>query len=294
MTWFYSEKPGEGSSDKKGNRTYTRKFLVETDDSSLYAPDVWGLLPIVRYDPFPSDIEAVADTVRATPVSDQLFFWDVNYTYNTDASDEGNSANDQSANDQSVEPPDRPLIITPFATETEKPLPVDQDGVPILTAANQPFDPAPTTPVAIIGFKFSFYRDADFDDVTPIQTYLNKVNSAAFVIPYKLDMTLTFPAKSLKCTAYTPSIEKQNSEYWTKVEGEILYNPEGWNPLQILNAGTCYLSTIGPYPIMDPHGQPVQSPIPLGLDGLPLLPADSPVYLDFKQYAEVSFSSLLA
>lgn len=299
MSFAFFEMMGSGGSGEKGERTYKRVFKLFSTDNTLYPPDVWGLIPIFRYDPYPADEEAVAVKVDVQVISDEQLWWEVTYDYKTEEADEGNTEQDRDANDQSTDPPDRPWVIDFDSTQTTRLLgPKDLDDNDVTNSCGVPFDPVPEVPSDNIIINITAYRDLDgFDSIAKIKTYQNAINSTAWIVPVTPTATTTFDAKTVRINKFHPTPIQENGDWYIKLEMSFEVRDVAWNPYKILNAGTTRIVDGKIVPILDPQGNQITTAIPLSeLSGdvvTPLGPDDSPIYLDFKAYNEAEFTDIL-
>jgi hypothetical protein len=300
----YIELPGSGAVDKKGVRTYHRKFLILDAPYTLYPNEVWvTYLPVTRYSSHPSDVGAIALELSCEPHGEQMGFWDVDITYSSSPFDEGDSKQDPSESDQSTSPPDRPWQITFGSVKSERLLgPKDLDNTPVVNSAGEPFDPVPMIPCDNLLIEVKAYKDFDtFDPISKKKTYQNSINDADLLLLLTPATTTVFDARTVRCLEYNCVSQKEDGQYFWEVTIQLEVRPDkAWNPYEIINVGTLYVPDPSkpPTPILDSHGHPITKAIPISKpdgDGkvMPLNAGDTPKYLSFTAYREANFAAIL-
>ncbi len=282
----------------KGVRTYTRKFLVTMSSIADAPPTPWGSIPINRYSAFPGDSGAVAVSLDCQPISDQLgLFYEVTYTYTSAPFDKGNASGDPAQTDQSTVPTSRPWVIKFGSTHSTRLLTKDViTGAAVVNSVGQPFDPTVEIPTSNMTITVTAYKDFNtFDPVSKQLTYQDTINDAALLMVVTPATTGVFPAKTLRCTEYSGESYNENGATYWKVDLTLEYKPSGWNPISILDAGTCYVKSLAlpPQPILDETGNPVTTPVPLNGAGGKLNAGAALVYKDFSGYYERNFATIL-
>jgi hypothetical protein len=296
-TW---EKPGSGSVDIKGQREYTRNFLVEMALLSDSPPATWGAgfsPTILRYDPHPGDPQALAVSLDCSPEGDDIGFYTVAIKYTTKPFDEGNSSGDPKMTDQSVAPPDRPWVINFGATHGTRLLTKDViTGDPVANSAGQPFDPPPEIPSSNLTITVTAYKDfSTFDPVAKVLVYQDAINDANLLMAVSPATTAVFPAKTLRCNEYKVGSHSENNQTFWQVDLTLEFKPTGWNPISLLDAGNYYIKSMSlpPQPMLDLQGNPANGPMPLDGSGHPLNAGATLVYKDFSGYLQQNFATIL-
>jgi hypothetical protein len=292
------EKPGTGSVDNKGVRTYTRNFLVAMQYLSDAPPAVWGIgFPSIhRYDPHPGDFGALAVSLDCDPEGDQVGIYNVKITYTSKPFDDGNQTTDPTQTDQSTPPPDRPWTIKLGSVHGTRLLgPKDLAGKAVVNSAGQPYDPPPEIPCSNLQISITAYKDLTWGAGAKILQYQDSINNAALAMVINPSNTAVFPAKTVRCTEYSVTNHSENGAYYWQVDLVLEYRIKPWNPVSVLDAGTVYKKSMSLplQPILDETGQPVHSPVPLNGAGGVLLAGGALAYNDFQGYYEQNFATIL-
>lgn len=288
---------GDFNVDEKGNLKTSRRFLVQMDltDIEPSASDaVASVFGIHHLDPHPVNPHMRALTIEAKRVSkDTLGYFYVTVMYDSKLTDEKSTSTDPSQDDQSVQPDQRPYLVSMDQVDHDVLLaPTDNSAMenPVVNAAGTPFDPPPT-----VAGSFTVYTIEGYKALNAVQPtnkanfYMNTVNSDDYNLPGTFGKIL---AETGRIKKYSFKQVYENSDYWYKFQIQIIVNPDGWNPLEVLNAG-CYKilsNSLPPQPIIV-NGKPVTKPVPLKADGSgPLNAGDTPNYISFTAYTEETWS----
>ena len=246
--------------------------------------------------PYPYDAGALAVSLDCDPEGDQVGIYNVKITYTSKPFDDGNTADDPTETDQSVDPPDRPWVFKLSSVHGTKLLgPKDLAGVDVVNSAGQPFDPPPELPCSNLQISVTAYKDISWNAAAAILTYQDSVNNAAFSMVLNPTNTAVFPTATVRCTEYNVQNHSENGEYYWEVNLTLEYRVKPWNPVQILDAGTTYIKSaaLPPQPILDATGNPVSSPVPLNGAGGVLLAGAALVYKNFAGYNTANFAAIL-
>jgi hypothetical protein len=291
------ELAGSGSVDVKGQREYTRNFRVQMQNYTDVPPNTWGsgFASIARYSSYPSDTQALATTLDCTPESD-LGFFHISIKYSTHPFDNGNQSQNPTNSDQSVTASSRPWVIKFGAVHTTRLLTKDVvNGKAVANSAGQPFEPTINIESSHLTISIEAFKDMSFDPVAKCLTYQDSINNAALLMLVSPATTTTFPARSLRCNEYAfESVYDNGASFW-KMSLVLEYRWELWNPIYILDAGTHYIKSMAlpVQPVVDLHGQPSTTPMPLDGTGKQLTASQPFVYLPFSGYNECNFATIL-
>jgi len=168
---------------------------------------------------------------------------------------------------------------------------VDRDGVDVLNAAGDPFDPplageARTTVFEVSRKERRFDRDR-------IDDFEGKVNGSTW---------MGFPAESVKCVSVVGSCEWSDDigAYLWSVDYQFGYRKpavvaetsvSGWAEV-VLDAGLRQLKDGKLVKILGPDGSPVSKPVPLKDDGAVASPADGVIWKVLYLAETADFSAL--
>lgn len=304
-------------------RTYTRIFQVFTNSKLdgpievMFAvdPSTGERIPSLyssyaNYGGRELDVLAICRNIEPVQDDNDWTVWTVTCTYDTEnlngdprqgqASAGGNpSSGSGSTNDPSLEPPIQEWgdwRREEAATQAE-----DQKNTPILNAAGQPFDPAPTREIG--GLTLVVERNELVFNAFKMSEYWFTTNS---------DMFLGFDLHQWLCKTITGKRQyKGNFKYW-RVRYEFWHAKEqvffnvGRHPIVpgaakgpwdhiLLNAGFEQLVGGKLKPITF-NNQPVSRPYPLDAAGSAMtqaaIVANGPLFLHFQKYPERKFADL--
>jgi hypothetical protein len=291
--------PGTGSVDPKGVREYTRKWLVKMQNLSDTPPAAWGagFAVVPRYSSYPTDAGAVAVSLDCNP-GQEIGFYDVSIKYTSKPFDDGNQSQNPANSDQSVAPPFRPWVINFGAVHTTRLLTRDvATGAAVANSAGQPYDPPPEIPSSNLCITITAYKDLNtFDPVSKVLTYQDSINDGALLMLVSPATMTTFPIRTLRCNEYKFSSHYENGAAYWQLDLTLEYKFNGWNPIQILDAGTYYLKSMAlpPQPILDLQGHEASHPMPLNGAGQPLTAGGALQYKSFSGYREVNMATILS
>jgi hypothetical protein len=268
--------------EQNGNRSYTRTWIVLTDDPRVGPKAVLDAVPVLTgqtYDDgFEQDGRAFCVSVSATCTEEDGMQWEVVAEYGAfDA----------------VEFPENPLSRDPEISweyqRTQEAVdrePGDPEADPppkqIKNSAGDSFDPPLLRDVRKPILKLT-RNEANFDPLLAF-TFHDKVNSNPFfgADPGYVKIEGITPQR-----VHNPAI----GWYWT-VQYEFLFDTRTHDP-QVLNQGFKRLDDEGERVLCtDNNGEVVTSPVWLDEDGQQIPPDGDPVYLQFQIYERIDFSFL--
>lgn len=289
---------GDFNTDEKGNLKTSRRFLVQTDltDIETAASDgVASVFGIHHLDAHPVNPFMRALTISAKRVNkDTLGYFYVTVLYDSKLTDEKSTSTDPTQDQQSVQPDQRPYLVSVDQVEHDKLLaPQDMDAMPrdVVNKANTPFDPPPTIQTSNPVFTIEGYKAINaLGPANKANFFANSVNSDDYVLPGTFGTIL---ANTGRCKKYGVKQVYENSAYWYKFTIQIEVKADGWNPLQVLNAG-CFFklsNNLPPQPILGRGGKPVTKPVALKDDGSgPLNAGDAVNFCAFTAYLSKTWS----
>lgn len=292
----YREVSNTSTISDKGERGYTRKYLVRMVNLDDRPPALWSAIPIARNSAYPTDSGAVAISASVDFV--ELGIYEVTFTYTSKPYDKGNVSGDPTQTDQSTTTPtSRPWVVKFGSTHGTRLLTKDViTGLPVVNSAGQPFDPTVEIPTSNMTISITTYKDFNtFDPIAKILTYQDAINDTATLFVVSPATTTVFPARTLRCTEYNPTSQTENGVTYWQVDLTVEYKKDGWNPIDIVNAGTVYIDSMSkpPQPILDKTGAPISTPIPLDAAGHVLNAGAALVYKSFSGYYERNFGLIL-
>lgn len=305
-TYDVKEISRSGAIDDKGVRTYTRVFRVITSNPGDGPLLITAQVPFVLYETYnlgpgnDLDLAAILKRVDTQPEDVLAGIWQVTMTYDTaqnavdkgtvqpgttDTPPGGGSGTPGTGNNQT--PPDqRPWTLRWGSVQTDRLLVKDlsEEEAPVVNSAGQPFDPPISLPSANTTLSITGFTAVG--DGSKIKRYMNKVNEHAF---------LGWDPGEARCTQYQLTSVYENGAFFWQVDVTIEFKDGGWNPVEVLDAGTLYKksASLPLQPILDRAGNPVTAPVPLNGFGEPLTAGADPVYLEFQGYATVDFANLI-
>ena len=269
-----------GSLNVDGKKEYTRVITI----SALIADTIVTVENAGpnKYDPHPADPDSLCKSIHPRKIENLAngnAIWELECKYTNDFGEGGGIGGSDLR--QNIENPfSRPTIYSTSTVKIEVARFKDLNGVYYLNSAVDPFDPPPVSFVVcpvLTARKNVASLDMSFENY-----YVNKVNANSFygVSPgYALieNISTEGPHFTENYTFYTRSFE-------------IHFNPEGWHPQKILDAGPRYFND-------DMEKVYTQDDSGTESTGLTLLDADgkkttTPHYLEFRQYLSVAFSGL--
>lgn len=265
--------------DQTGQHTYTRTWVVLTDDPRVGAKAVLEATPVLTGQTYDtgseSDPRASCISIGATPTEEDGRQWEVVAEYGPY---------------DSAEFPENPLARDPEisweyqrsqeAADREAGDPnADPPPKPIKNSAGDSFDPPLLRDVRRPILKLT-RNEANFDPLLAF-TYHDKVNSSPFfgADPGYVKVEGITPQR-----VHNPAI----GWYWT-VQYEFAFDMRTHDP-QVLNQGFKRLDEDGKQVLCtDNNGEVVTTPVWLDENGAQILPDGEPVYLQFQIYERVDF-----
>lgn len=287
--------PPSSTVNLKGERTYTRTFLVHTDGQATGPMAVTSALGIAYGTTYSyyaeSDPAAVVTNISAQPDSPDGLGWRVVVEYGP-WPETGPLAEN---------PLLQPAEVSLSGRELEVPVERDRLGNLIKNSAGDPFNP--TISKDDSRQILSITRN---EAAPPMGFPRNSVNSVSVTIPG----VGTFPPRTLK--SMTPQATLQWHQnvpgfaYWKvtyqfEVNDRAVYQSDGetligvgWDAA-VLDAGFRRLEPGDPSTrrVIEVDGEPAQDPVPLDGSGQPLDPDADPHWLAFRVYQEVDHGALL-
>ncbi|MCS7159475.1 MAG: hypothetical protein RMJ19_03295 [Gemmatales bacterium] len=275
-----------------GESQITESYHVITD-SMISVPEAAAAVGIPLGTPHPN-----APTLYAVEIQPQLVqrlagqgqLWQVDVIYKLPSPRETGGHNQSQPSGgggysgSSHNPVDWPMELSISARKEERALAHDKSNPPkpITNSAGCPIDPPLTTSVTIAIIRFTKYYPPGFNPITKLSAIYNKVNS----LPWN-----GFAAKTLLVTDMKANFERVNNFWVWKVEYQLEYKEDKWNPVKVLDHGPWYLLPDGSKKLaVDSDGNPL-SDILLDGHGRPLPKNAPPVYLSFQMYDEIDFAS---
>lgn len=317
----------KGTTDEDGTRTLVRSWNVTTDSDDDAEPVVIdGVIAVDDsaglFEPHPAWAWAVCRNIAAAPNGGPRQ-WIVTATYKTSpfaASGDGsgtgaNGTSPNPAQSMDAAADSRPPNIKVSRKEVSKVLEYDavdvadgvEDPARVVNTVGDPFDPLPEVFRSHHVITFTFCRKPAALNWSTRSAFMDTLNNAGFTI-----LGRTYPAKSLRCTAYDLGSvwDKGDAgmEFFFELTVTVEYDPDGWQP-KILNRGRRQwipgsegepeLNPPRLEYIRDHAGQVVSEPVPLTAAGAPVPavePGEVPAYhyVEPNGYVPVSWTNLLA
>lgn len=280
--------------NERGVRTYSRRYRVlssilgENEIAVLLATGIPRL-----FDSDPNDPGAYVRDISAEEDEANGFRWIVTVEYSSQAREAPGAEAVNPATGQR-NPLAEPAIVEWDDVEIRVPVTTDLEGVAIVNAAGQPFDPPPEVEEGITVCRI-IRNEAGFDpDV---------------IDDYKLTVSLHpfFGRLGRQCLMRKITARQQNGEgfRYDQVTYEIHIaklkddpsSPDGKNhpwQLKLLNAGLCEKVSGKLKPIRDKDGTPINQPAPLNTNGTAIANLDTtpPNYKDFTVKGTVNWRPL--
>lgn len=266
----------ESTANARWQRTYTRTWIVVTDNPSIGAAAIRASIGVGPGNIYKTSTETDAGSfiqdVRAVCTEADGKQWEVTANY-------GPYDPNQNPQDPTQAIPKVNWDPAQFQRLAEK----DRNGKDITTSAGVPFNPAvqkdDTRPVLQI------VRNEQTYDESLAGQYRDKVNDKDF---------WGYGPNQVKCAHISGSREwNQDIGYYWVVTYQFHMNKDGWTS-HLLDAGTMQLDTPGTslIPCKTKQGLPVPEAVPLDGNGRQLAVGGTPVYLDYDIYEEADFSAL--
>jgi hypothetical protein len=285
----------EASLDSRGQRRYTRVFVVITDDPCITSGDVGnaGGLPLM-FDPlivpnnlaadqFFTDAGARVTEIRPREDSENPYRWEVEIHYDSNCPD---------ADQGTPDPLDRAPIYAWDNEVVEEPVVIDLDNNRIMNSAATPFNPPPTRPVAYDVLTITRYeRDypanaADFAFATNVDTFMGYDPGLARMDPIKA-VPVQENAEDLFKVTYTIRFRGPSGFIDAATGGD--FSPWNFIPLdhgpKVLKNGKAVAAKDGYGSgidvLLDGRGNKIDDPTP-----------DDAVYLQFRTCKEAIYATL--
>jgi hypothetical protein len=284
-----------GDVDEKGNRTYTRTLIVETDslgDGPAVVRNATGVPQIGDAYAYRNEFDSQAKCrgVRISNLQGEKFGpqrqgWNVVATYKSEKEEENendplNATPDiRYGRNRLTVVADRGTLIEESGQET--------DDEPVVNTAGQVFDPPPEK-----------YKSRRTLTVTRNEASYNKAQADDYAEAINSDTFDGSPPKTVKClsiTAAGPEFDPEGNKYWV-VTYEFEFEPHGWED-EILNQGRMALVDLGDgvkelRQIRDREGELVSDAVNLREDGTAADYGEEPFYRKFRFYEKKPFSAL--
>lgn len=322
---IYEQHGGNATVGEDGIVTTTRSFRYFSGNAATRPGWSIASINIDRYDAHPDDSRLRAVSVSSTPLTGELGWFDVVYTYSSKRNfAEGEGSTDPSGNGGSPGQSDPSFITdptarTPVITYSENKRTVaatldwDAPRKLYINSAGQPYE-GQTTELMTGVLTVTFNRSAALDVAAKQYGYVNKLNDDWFQV---VSTDGFYEEGTLRCNSWRGAKQHEEGYGWftaCTVEFEVMY--EGWD-IQLLDAGYYRREQIEPgvyglAKILDPRsGQPLDAPTKLDGAGNPLVPGSSPVvgalytvvgagtpdvsvYKTFYPYEWTSFTNILS
>lgn len=278
--------------DDKGDRRIARQWLVRTDLSDT-EPDAIDYVGIAQFSGHPEDSGSIAKSLTAKRHPDELSLGTflVTIEYDSKPIREGDQGTDPSQGSSETPPEDKPWVIKYSSVNIERPLGPQDFSVPpknVTNSAGQPFDPTVMCQDSHLVIHISGWKPvAAISPPIKIQAFMNRINSGNWQ---------GYNARTLKVNEFSFTSSFENGAFYWNFELSLEHNPEGWNPVKILDRGTHKFvsNSLPPQPILDRNGNPVAPPgVPLDGEGQPLNAGEDLVFLEFKGYRETDFAGII-
>lgn len=294
FTFIVETSKRQGKIESNFDRTYTRTFVIGTDNPLMGPGDVvlHPDLPL-RYSAHPDDIKARLLSLSPRVYADDPSMWEVEAEY-------GYHLNHHPPQQHTVAPADRveaPLLRPPDYRVSSgmveraalQAYDYEQDpptlSVEILNTAGDPFFPPPNrkVPTTIITIAKNYAAAPTFDDHLSLRWKVNK-NETWTVGPYTV-----LQYEGLLKDLFAEIVIEQNLRYW-RWTWVVEVCSLGW-AWKTLNIGKRKKVDGAKLPIA-PFGQPVSQPVLLGEDGDVLGEGFTPLKKTFHLYNAVTMPNL--
>ena len=282
-----------GSINAQWQRTYTRVFIVETNDvkDGPYAvrtavdPNTSTAIPSIG-NSYTNSTGAYAATETDTG----------SFVQSIEVAEDGGSSSGgmqwlvtvkygpYDATQFSATAVDWPIRVSFGGNHYDKVVWFDQAGNAIRNSAGDPFDSPITRDDTRSVITVERNELVSAFDLTLAESYRDKVNNATWN---------GFDAKTVKCSSITtgPPQQDANGAIFYVVTYVFEIDRDTWKK-SLLDQGLCQLDSSSPArqtPITDANGQPVTEAVPLDGSGHRLASNATPVQLDFDVYPAVDF-----
>lgn len=287
--WHAETHQGTATVNKDGTVTLTRTFKYDTGNAS--ARPAWGVagIGIYKYDVHPDDSTCLATDVTCSPVSGELGWFDLTYTYSNRVFDQGVASTtggeggtgpgslDPTVN---ANPTTRPPTVSWSTTSRMIPFTRDWDDPrkAVQNSAGQPFEGLEVESINAV-ITINFNRAGAVDIATKQMAYQNTVNDDLFSI---VPIHGPYAAGELRCNAWTGSLQYEQGYGWyTSCSVEFEWAKDGWE-LDVIDQGMYERVGHGggvyaQERFIDPTtGQNTDAPVKLNGSGRKLNPGDNP------------------
>ena len=277
------------SLDEKANRTYTRCFLVVTDNelhgqATVIAAFIaeYGInigAPYVT--PAENDMGALCKRIDPQQRSESRWEWEVTVEYT--------SAYDTDDPPTETSPLDRPAKVRYGSSRIREPYEVDTENYYVCNSAWDQFDPPAERDASASTITITKNK-ATFDAITE-WGYRNKLNDADFSIEDS-----TFATGTLKIGDVSAEPRTENEVDFFEITYVVEYRPQGWSDSFIDKGRRGMDPLTGEYFAFTLAGnnRPVETDVLMNGNGDRLAnpETDAVVTLDFKPYHSIDFSSV--
>jgi len=256
-----------GSRNQTGERKYREIWIVRTS-SRANAETVRdsALLPAMGAS-YESGDDAILIEKDAEEIEANV--WEVECRY---SSRHGPDAKD--------DPTDEQPRIACSSAKYQKAAVKDLEGKAFLNSAGDPFDPPPMFEET--HFVLTHVRNEVSYSAVQAFAYINSINNAAWLGAGKGEV---------KMERYAGVKKYANDDIYWEVTREFHWNPEGWDPLLVLDAGPRFINVDGDLVwAEDDYGVQSTALIRLNGGGGKLDKDDESQWMEFKMYKEMDFS----
>jgi hypothetical protein len=315
--WVKEVHEGSATVGKDGNVTAVRTFRYNSGNAA--SRPAWSIagIGINRYDAHPDDDRLLATDVSAVPVSGELGWFTVSYTYSNRVFEAGTTdpSGDPGASTPTTNPnPTARPATAKWSTNTRMvPFTIDYDDPRkvVANSAGQVYEGQEREVVTTL-LTISFNMPGSVDISTKQQGYCGKLNDDFFA---PIPIQGPYEPGGLRCNSWEGSYQYEAGYGWyTSCEVTFEWNPDGWQR-DLIDQGYYRRVSTGPgmygtEKIISPTtGQAPDAPTKLNGNGEVLNPGDNPVvpagyfvvgggtpdvsvYRRFYPYEWVSFTSI--
>ena len=284
------------SVDQKFNRTYTRVFLVRTDDPT-YGPAYAAShpsLPVI-FSAYPEDTDAYCLSISPSQDQGDPTLWriSVNYGYNIDAPSAASAPSGdpavetqqagQAPADRVENPLSRPRDYSVATVAYPIGVTYDRSNNLIKNSADDPFLPA--TEIVKGGATITVGLNSTSSPSGAWIGSIGSINAASYTIgPYVCGTAL------VKLNSVSANLVYENNVSYWRWSLVFEYRPNGW--AYVVNDMGMFKKVSGTRKPIDINGVNVTVPVNLDGAGLPLAAGGTPIPLTFHVYPRVTFPSL--
>lgn len=271
-TTFTEKNPRSFSMNERFERSYTRSFHVQTDNSTVGPVQIRAALAVTIGNTYSTgyeeDLGAVLLGMDLQSAADDGCQWELTLRYGVPGRDLYES------------PLDEPAQVDWDGEQFQRPRDQDRDGNAIVNSAYDPYDPPvmgdDTRPTLTVS-----RNQTDFSN-TLAANYRDHVNSVEF---------LGWDPGTVKCSKITgrqqwhPNVT--GHKYW-QVTYVFQFDPDGWDSKPMDQGFRKIVAGARRQILID--SIPVTSPVPLNGAGGELAPGGTPVFQSFDIYPEADFN----